>query len=328
MTRSRFTVTAFLFALLWLLPSWVKAEAPRPACGRVSTESGVLVSTSDRTSQGTIYWVVGYGCDTIPFYTGVGNDWLNVRTAQLSVSVSGSSGDNKWILAYRCAGPAICLGLSPAWTSDTNPGSGAGTAEVTTQNGVPVNAVDVSGICPAKLCTIVGLARLSGTNVTEDSAGGSTSQVGGKRFLCNVYNLRPRHIRVIDTTDTWDYGTNTLHPWNNSTANRVEFLSCSADILVEANFNANIYMDNTAEQATIALGVDSTTARSGNSQEAYINLTGGGAAIGPINATYRGTPGLGYHYIQALERAIGGTVTFLGDNGGTSQSGIYVTIQN
>ena len=60
--------------------------------GRLTTESGVPVSTSDRTAQGTIYFTL-YNGNQLGLYTGV--VWTLVTFTQMSLALSGlTSGKN------------------------------------------------------------------------------------------------------------------------------------------------------------------------------------------------------------------------------------------
>jgi hypothetical protein len=77
-------------------------------------------------------------------------------------------------------------------------------------------------------------------------------------------------------------------------------------------------MPATSSSGAIGIGLDTTSNYSGNT--AFTNLanlyTNG-------TATYNGVPGLGFHFVQAVEFATGSGITFAGDLGVTYvQSGL------
>jgi hypothetical protein len=138
---------------------------------RLTTESGVPVSTSDRTAQSTIY-LTPYVGNQIALYDGAA--WQLRSTAEISLALSGlTSGKNYDVFAYY-TGSAVALELSAAWTNDTTRADA-----ITTQDGVWCK----SGTLTRRL---VGTIRTTGTTTTEDSA--------TKRFVWNAYNRVPRTL--------------------------------------------------------------------------------------------------------------------------------------
>ena len=114
------------------------------------------------------------------------------------------------------------IALSAAWASDTTR-----TDAIALQDGIPVK----SGTATLRW---VGTIRTTGTTTTEDSGGGVTTQVGGKRFVWNAYNQVPRALAVIDTTDNWTYTTATVRQANGATGNKVEYVAGSVASFIEA----------------------------------------------------------------------------------------------
>lgn len=260
---------------------------------RLTTETGVSVSTSDRTSQSTIYLTPHVG-NQIALYDG--SAWQLRSTAEVSLALSGlTSGKNYDVFAYY-TGSAVALELSAAWTTDT-----ARADAITRQDGVYVK----SGTATRRL---IGTIRTTGTTTTEDSGGGTTTQVGGKRFVWNVNNQVPRHIAVLDTTDSWTYGTNSWRALNNTAANRVEYVCGLAGASLRASAAGCVYLDGASEYAALGIGLDATT--SSSSQSAASAFTAAAQLSLALSANYSGPTALGYHYIAVLERALTGTVTF------------------
>jgi len=263
--------------------------------GRLTTESGVPVSTSDRTAQGTIYYTptttsgVATTNGNLTLYNGTA--LANVAFTQLSLALTVSSGSNYDVFVdYNSGTPQLVL--SAAWTNDTTRADALGL-----QSGVVIK----SGTATYRW---VGTIRGSAANVTEDSA--------TKRFVWNAFNQVRSFLSVVDTTNTWTWNTAAWHQANASTANQVEYVSGSASQLVSADVWGHTN-GGSGIAGTVGVGIDSTTANSAQQyREASAGINNGEWVT---DAHYRGFPGLGYHKVIWLEYARAGTVTFLGDSG-------------
>lgn len=279
--------------------------------GRLTTESGVPVSTSDRTAQGTIYFTP-YNGNLLTVYDGT--RWKLYAFSELSLALSVTSANNYDVFVYDNAG-TLTLELSAAWTNATTRSDA-----LTTQDGISVK----SGATTRRW---LGTIRASGSNVTADSGGGSTTQVGGQRFVWNAYNQVPRWMRVIDTTDSWSYTTATIRQADAATGNKVEYVCGVASAQIAAAIRANVGCNtNVSRAAKVGVGVDSTTTFSGLVPQLYTTATGISFNVG-ITAAWAGTPGLGYHYLSWNESGADGVCVFIGDNGGDgSQSGLEVVL--
>lgn len=287
-----------------LLPS----VTPGIVQGRLTTESGVPVSTSDRTAQATLYYTPYLG-KRLSLYDGVA--WGLFTAAEVSLSLSGlTSGKNYDVFIYNNAG-TLTLELSAAWASNT-----ARTDALTTQDGIYVKGSDATRLW-------LGTIRATGTTTTEDSGGGSTTQVGGKRFVWNAYNQVPRWARVIDTADTWSYTTDTWRVANGATApaNGCEWVTGLASTMVSAEAKGVAAVkSNSAKAAKIGVGIDGSSP-SGLVQHAFNQNTG--QVDVALTGKYVGTPGLGYHYAAWLEKGADVFCTFAGDNAADgTQSGL------
>ena len=282
-----------------------------PGQGRLTTETGVPVSITDRTAQGTIYYTPYVG-KIVTLYDGT--RWRVYSTAEISLALTATSGKNYDVFLYDNAG-TITMELSAAWTNDTTRADA-----LTTQDGVQVK----SGALTRRW---VGTIRASGTNVTADSGGTArTSQVGAQRFVWNAYNQVRRPMSVIDTTDSWAYTTGTIRQANGATGNKNEWVTGDAATLVEFQIAGTVYMSTSASGSLIGIGIDTTTAMSGVIASAF-NSSGSMAIDFAMNASYRGVPGLGYHYASWNEKGATVTCTFTGDNGGDGrQTGLVGSI--
>lgn len=285
------------------------ADTPYSICdGRLTTETGVAVSTSDRTAQGTLYWTP-FLSKQIGLYSG--SAWVMFTQAELSLALTLTSGKNYDVFVdYNGGTPA--LALSAAWTNDTTRADA-----LTTQDGVIVK----SGSTGKRW---VGTIRASGANVTEDSI--------TKRFVWNYYNQVRRQMFVADTTSSWTYTTNTWRQANAAATNQVEYVSGSSYSLVSAVLHATSATANaSAVTRGVAVGVDSTTTPAtgnfGGVNNTYQN------ARCPHVAYYAGYPGLGYHTVVYLEASTAtSTTTWFGDValGGSTihENGLQVIIRN
>lgn len=283
---------------------------------RLTTESGVPVSTSDRTSQSTLYWTPYNGNRVRLFTNGAWTEYiLNEKSLALSALTSGKNYD---VFAYDSGGQPT-LELSTAWTNDTTRASA-----LATQDSVYVKSGDASRLW-------LGTIRTTSTTTTEDSGGGVTTQVGGKRYVWNAYNQVRRELSVFDSTDNWVYTTASWRVADNAAANKVEYVTGIVSTNVEAHVTAGVFLDGSTSGASVGVGIDSTTVRSGYGSQV---TSGTGNRTYNISARYLGIPGLGYHAINWIEYGASGTnCVFIGDNGGTTfganqQAGLTATIWN
>jgi hypothetical protein len=270
--------------------------------GRLTTETGVAVSTSDRTAQATIYYTP-YEGNRVALYSG--SAWAEFALTERSLALSGlTSGKNYDVFLYNNSG-TLTLELSAAWASDT-----ARTDALTTQDGVTVK----SGATTRRL---VGTIRTTGTTTTEDSE--------AKRFVWSATNRVPRYLRnVTETANSWTYMTATFRQANANTANQLDYVVGLNDRRVEAVCRA-ARGSTTIISAVCGIGVDSTSVNSGHFH--------GGGAVGNLIfvavAAYTGHPGIGRHTLVWLEYAdVGGTTTWYGDANTPTiwQSGISGTV--
>jgi hypothetical protein len=276
--------------------------------GRLTTESGVPVSTSDRTSQGTLYYTPARHNN---INTWSGTAWQAKTFAELSLALSIVSGRNYDVFINA---DATALSLSAAWTNDTTRADALGT-----QDGVPVLGSDHTKLW-------LGTIRASGTNVTEDSAGGSVTQVGGKRFVWNAYNQATRKLEVIDTTASWSYTTATIRQANGAAGNKIEFVCGFDTSFLNAFVLSTVGLGNNGAVAIVALGIDTTTEFSGLSQSAF--NASASVIFATLTSHYAGSPGLGYHYVSWNELGADGTSLFVGAGSNGMQSGLLAIIQN
>ena len=194
----------------------------------------------------------------------------------------------------------------------------AGTTELQRVNGLWTNKVAITNGPGAGLGTYVGTVRTNGS-ATVDMKFGTLAASGGESRICvwNMFNRVSVAALVRDSTDSWTLAASSTRSANASATMRCSFVCGLVEDLVSAMYACSV---NAAGQAAAGVGLDSTTTFSG-----YMMFNGSGNYI-PAFGGYNGLPGLGFHYLQALEASqVSGTQTFYGDVGVTYyQNGLSV----
>lgn len=263
--------------------------------GRLTTETGVGVSITDRTAQSTLYYTPYVG-NRIALYDGT--RWRLYTFTERSLALSGLTADKNYdAFLYDNAG-TLTLELSAAWTNDTTRADA-----LATQDGVLVK----SG---ATTHRYLGTIRTTGTTTTEDSL--------VKRFVWNMANRVPRPmLRQETVSGTWTYTTDAFRQANANAANQLDYVVGVADVLIEAEVQVNA-SNGTTTAVAAGIGVDSTTTTS-----ADVFGTSASSIIEQEHAQYRGYPGLGRHTLVWLERSQAtGTTTWYAGGGSLDRTGI------
>lgn len=266
--------------------------------GRLTLTSGTPVTTSDVLSAETVYYSP-YTSNIVTLYDGT--DFGNMTFSEVSVSVPATTDTPFDIFGYDNSGSLALETVN--WTNDTT----RATAVVT-----------VSGVCCFKsgdtTRRLLGTCRTTGTSgKTEDSA--------ARRYVWNMHNRVPRYMQAIDTTDSWTYNGPYREANGGSTdgTSRVSYIVGLNEDAVTASVMAT-YAGPANTRASVAIGVDSTTTKSGIVVQ---NEIGNSSDTVPISGSYKGYPGLGKHSLHWLETSNQATTTWYGDNAGTTiQSGL------
>jgi len=133
--------------------------------GRLTTESGVPVSPTDRAAQSTIYWTPFNGSQ-IGLYDGA--VWVLYQCAEKTLALSALTTAKNYDVFVYASGLTCVMELSAAWTSDTTR-----TDAIAQQDGVDVKSSDHTR-------RLVGTIRASSSSTTEDSV--------AQRYVTNRYN--------------------------------------------------------------------------------------------------------------------------------------------
>lgn len=123
-----------------------------------------------------------------------------------------------------------------------------------------------------------------------------------RRGLWNMYNRVPRSLQVYDSGTSWTYSTNAWRPTNNNKFDRVEVLNGLSESSVSVQWMM-LASNSTGATCAIGIAVDSSTPTT-----PYTASIGGGGVnyfFQPGVVKYDDYPGLGHHYIQAVENGLG-----------------------
>ncbi len=247
-------------------------DNPAICNGRLTTESGQPISTSDRTSQGTLYFTP-YEGQSIALW-GIAR-WKLYRLTERSLALSLANNRNYDIFIYNNSG-TLTLERSAEWTDDFTRADA-----LMRVDGVLVKASDATR-------RYIGSIRASGANVTEDSQ--------ARRFVWNYYNRVYRTLRNSSAA-SHSYASSTRRYFNNSNVNRVQLL-----IGETQGFSAAMSMQ-TGASVNIGLGIYQLTPLTSGTENF-------GLANSSETASIFSAYSFGYWFVTVVESATAGSTTF------------------
>lgn len=197
-------------------------------------------------------------------------------------------------------------------------GTGAGTTELETLQGIPVNKVAITNGPAARCGTFVGTIQTDANSQANWEPGGAAA--GGTAALLHVWNMYNRTIvrgSIRDTSDTWNYTTAQARVVNGSAGNRVNAVSGLQEDFLQARYSVAA-QNGTGATISVGVGFNKTSAFDGIRpfDQAITTLHG---SWGEHSASF-----LGAGYLTALEySAAAGTTVWQGDAGAAiHQSGL------
>ncbi len=304
-------------------PTWQALPAPPTPTvvtlahqGRLTLTSGNPVLTSSVAGATTVYYVL-YTGDRIALWDG--SKFVNTVFTELSQATTDTTKSPAAVAASKIydlfvwsdAGTPRCT-RGFAWSSDTTRGTGVGTTELQWVNGILTNKFAITNGPAAGFGTYVGSIRSNASSTVDFSFGGaSAGGTAGWFGVWNMYNRRLFTARVDDTTAGWTLAAATPRITNNSSSNRINFLSGVSEDVVEANyFNSFTMPAVSGAFAVIGLGLDATTAF----DHYYFGQTGSASILSFAGGTHASfPPQFGWHYITGMEASDGThTTTFNG----------------
>ena len=269
---------------------------------------------------GVVHWVAhGHAVGDSIVFTTTGALPTNLVVGTLYYVFSVTDADNFTVATYP-GNPVITTSGSQSGVHTAYSSRIRGTA-VTYQDGRLCKSGD-------KTRLLLGSFMPDSTTTVEDSKGGVTSQLGGKRRLFNLYNQCDRSLIVVDTTDNWAAVAG-LRFANGNAGNQVEaFIGwAESDIWAEARATLGLSSSSVAGFVGVCVNDGSTfagrTVGIYNSNASTMNLTGAGDYAGPAKT--------GHNTIAWFEKAATsiGTNLWIGDGGGVStfSSGLNAMIK-
>src|SRR5690606_28412842 len=117
-------------------------------------------------------------------------------------------------------------------------------------------------------------------------------------------------LKKTESTSTWTTSNDAWESLNASTANRVEMVIGVAGPLVRLTHETTANSPGANSNPAVGIGVDSTSTNSAD----LTQYAAGQVHTHQISAQLAHQPAAGYHFYQALQRAIGAnTAQFWGD---------------
>lgn len=283
-----------------------RSVAPGTCTCRLTLTTGTAITTADVTNSNLVY-LTPYKGTRVTLYNGT--DWVLHTLSEVTLNLTNetiSGGVNYDIFLYLVG---VTLTLERlAWTNDTTRATA-----LATQDGVYVQSGATTRL-------YVGTIRGSGANATSDSL--------LERFTSSYYNPQPRPMAFRPTQDNYTYSTATWRQANGDATAQLAFVVGVEERPVEAHYYV-VSVDSGGNARSAGIGLDSTTVATSGGR---ISALGAGASVlGEHHAALSSFPGVGYHYMAALEIGNGSTTTtWYGDNGAptTHQNGIFGLIWN
>ena len=291
--------------------------------GRITLTSGTPVTTTDVTAGTTVFFTP-YRGNRIPLYDGTG--FVMTAFSELSQATTDSTKSpaavgnnlNYDVFVWNDSG-TLRATRGPAWSSDTARGAGAGTTELEVVGGIYVNRFAITNGPSAQRGTYVGTIRSNGSAQIVDSM--------TQRFVWNNYNRAPRPMRRLESTFNWTYNTSAWRYANNSAANRLDVVRGLDEEIMSVMAQGQAYNSVGSFACMSAIGLDSSTAIATGTIYAQTDPENSTGFRGDMRSSWRGFPGLGFHYLSWIENGlgIGGTTTWEGA-GSRGQTGIEAEV--
>lgn len=295
--------------------------APEVAQGRLTLSSNTPVQTADVSAATNVFYTPYLG-DRIRLWNGTFYDVLTF-TQQTYALNSGAhiSGKNYDFFAWNSSG-SVQIVTGPAWSTDTSRGTGAGTTQISYQNGILTNTVQMSATStsggaatvPAGKGTYLGTFRATANGQTSVVMNPAGATGGGlpQLMLWNNYNRVLMKAHNFDNGSGYTYTSNTIRQARANTNNQVNFVSGLAEDSISVY--TNILFNFTSNNGSImewGYGLDSTT-----------NFDLGYFGYNPVANVFQNSapvsglesPQLGFHFISMNEASDGVHANQFGTN--------------
>lgn len=260
---------------------WKFAALPNVVGVRLTLESGVAVSTTDQTAKTNLHltpandgswfvalWDSSEAAWVLRDLSGAAafNVSFNADVAAAAIQAS----TNYWaFLDWNAGSPRLRL---QKWTGDLSPPA------LGSQNGIPV----YSGNAAWRL---QGMVKTTAATQLEDSQAAGT--------IANLYNQVPR-VQALSVSSSHSYN-GPARPWNNSTANRLTFVTCQTG-MVAVTGQVGQLGGTTIPSAGVSIDtIADASSASARMAESRI------AQFSRLDLARNWTVAPGFHYVQAIE---------------------------
>jgi hypothetical protein len=305
------------------------AQLIGPPQGRLSLVSGVAIMEADVASATTLYYTpVGGNLIWLPDGAGA---WMPRNFSELS-NVATDSAQGK-------AGPAavepnkgyytlmwdddgeLRLTRSLAWSSNANPGTGSGSAELQARDGLWVNAHAIQNGPAAGMGLVFG-----GFYSTPLATFADTARF---RFVSNAYNQSPRTLRCTEPKANWLYSIKNVWRFaNGNSENKVSWFHALDGGVVKINLLAS--GAGNGGVGFVGIGLDThipSMAENTNTMLMSPDPSGSVAHMAAASAKFRA--GKGMHYGSWSEyQHIGSQTYWVGQTTIVGQSGLSGEVWN
>jgi hypothetical protein len=271
--------------------------------GRITLTSGTAIPTADVSGATTVYYTPAVG-RFVPIYNlsqFVMTDMLaelSQATTDATKSPAAAVANSVYDVFVWSDSGTMRATRGPPWSSLTVRGTGVGTSELQNIAGILVNKNSITNGPAANLGTYVGTFLADGSAQVNLKFG--TSAVGGGAAVIgiwNAYNQAPVAAIVRDTTSTWSYQSATVRNADNSTNNRVSFVTGLATVSIDVAYQCRVNYTATANSTgQIGFGMD---ASGYDFAAVYVSQSSGVSQTLTAVGAYKGV--LGVHFIQAVE---------------------------
>lgn len=275
-----------------------------PPQGRLTLQTGVPVMITSQTGKTTIFYSP-YNGQLVPLYNGsafvmsdIGGELSQATTDNTKSPAAVTTNSNYDLFVWNDGGTFRCT-RGPAWSSDTARGTGAGTSELVMVKGILLNANAITNGPSAQRGTYVGTVRSNGSSQIDWSLGGASA--GGTAAILGVWNMYNRVTvtpLVQDSSNNYTYNSTTIRALNNSNGNRISFIRGLDEDGVTATLQVPV--STSTGDYSCAISLDSTSALAGGT----FGYGSFGSNTCPYVVTYNGLPGLGWHFLQNIEKQI------------------------
>lgn len=300
-----------------------------PPQGRITLNSNTPVMTASYAAQTTVYYTSAGGGKNVPVFDGTAVKMYQLCAAntvgacELSVAMGANFTTNSnfdgFVSNNGASGNVLattgsfCFG--PAWSSDTVRGTGAGTSELESIDGLPTNKVSMTCryanastfTCAVHQCTYVGTMRTGSAGQSNYVFGGSGSGGVAANFqIWNMYNRVTVTTRVIDIGAGYNYSSATIRQARASAGNQISFIRGVVEDGVPASMAALIITAAASgNSGQSGIGLNSTASYSTKGYIVSALGTGGFASNASGSDVY--VPRLGTNVLSLNENGDGAT---------------------